>query len=89
MKFVFCEGKDDVAVLRGLAKHLGLDLCVEEFGGKNNLSILLCLSVSRQKKIVPATKVLPLKISTKKETNFQIALTMHRMLLKVGFFFKF
>lgn len=40
-KFVFCEGKDDVAVVRGLAKHLGLNLEVEEYGGKNNVSILL------------------------------------------------
>lgn len=40
-KFVFCEGKDDVAVVRGLAKHLGLDIEVDEYGGKNNVSTLL------------------------------------------------
>ena len=36
-KFVFCEGKDDELVLRSLAKALGLDIKVEEYGGKNNL----------------------------------------------------
>lgn len=41
MKFVFCEGKDDVAVVRGLAAHLGLSLEVEEYGGKNKVSLLL------------------------------------------------
>jgi hypothetical protein len=41
MKFVFCEGKDDVAVVRGLATHLKLNLRVEAFGGKNNLPIFL------------------------------------------------
>ena len=41
MKFVFCEGKDDVAVVRGLAAHLGLSLAVEEYGGKNKVSLLL------------------------------------------------
>jgi hypothetical protein len=41
MKFVFCEGKDDVAVVRGLASHLNLDFQVEEYGGKNNLSLFL------------------------------------------------
>lgn len=41
MKFVFCEGKDDVAVVRGLAAHLQLDLQVEEYRGKNNLSLFL------------------------------------------------
>jgi len=41
MKFVFCEGKDDVAVVRGLAAYLGLTFEVEEYGGKNNVSILL------------------------------------------------
>ena len=41
MKIVFCEGKDDVAVVRGLATHLGLNLQVEEYGGKNNVSALL------------------------------------------------
>lgn len=41
MKFVFCEGKDDVAVVRGLALHLELDIQVEEYGGKNNLPLFL------------------------------------------------
>src|SRR5208282_3619082 len=41
MKFVFCEGKDDVAVVRGLASHLKLDIQVEEYGGKNNLPLFL------------------------------------------------
>jgi hypothetical protein len=41
MKFVFCEGKDDVAVVNGLASVLNLDLKVEEYGGKNKLSIFL------------------------------------------------
>ncbi len=47
LKFVFCEGKDDVAVVRGLASHLQLDLQVEEHGGKNQLPLLL---VSLQKR---------------------------------------
>ena len=41
MKFVFCEGKDDVAVVRELAGHLQLDLRVEAYSGKNNLSLFL------------------------------------------------
>jgi hypothetical protein len=41
MKFVFCEGKDDVAVVRGLAAHLKLDFQVEQYGGKNNLAPFL------------------------------------------------
>jgi len=41
MKFVFCEGKDDVAVVRGIASHLKLDIQVEEYAGKNNLSVFL------------------------------------------------
>jgi len=41
MKFVFCEGKDDVAVLRSLASHLKLDVQVEEYGGKSNLANFL------------------------------------------------
>ncbi|MGA3267853.1 MAG: DUF3226 domain-containing protein [Verrucomicrobiota bacterium] len=41
MKFVFCEGKDDVAVVCGLASHLQLNLQVEEYGGKNKLPMFL------------------------------------------------
>jgi hypothetical protein len=41
MKFVFCEGKDDVAVVRSLASHLKLVIQVEEYGGKNNLPLFL------------------------------------------------
>lgn len=41
MKFVFCEGKDDVAVVRGLASHLNLDLRIEDYLGRNNLSLFL------------------------------------------------
>ena len=41
IKFVFCEGKDDVAVVRGLASHLKLDIQVEEYGGKDNLPLFL------------------------------------------------
>jgi hypothetical protein len=41
MKFVFCEGKDDVAVVRGLASHLKLDIQIEEYGGKDNLPLFL------------------------------------------------
>src|SRR5438309_2225137 len=41
MKFVFCEGKDDVAVLRSLVTHLGLDVKVESYDGKNKVPILL------------------------------------------------
>ena len=41
MKIVFCEGKDDVAVVRGLATHLGLNIEVEPYNGKNNLSNFL------------------------------------------------
>jgi hypothetical protein len=28
MKFVFCEGDDDVAVVKGLVKHLKLEITV-------------------------------------------------------------
>ncbi len=41
MKLVFCEGKDDVAVVRGLASHLKLDIQVEEYGGKDKLPLFL------------------------------------------------
>jgi hypothetical protein len=41
MKFIFCEGKDDVAVLRGLTSHLKLEIQVEEYGGKSNLANFL------------------------------------------------
>ncbi len=41
MKFVFCEGKDDVAVVRGLEAHLGLQINVEPYGGKNSLPSFL------------------------------------------------
>lgn len=41
MKFVFCEGKDDVAVVRGLAEYLKLELQVEEYGGKSKLPSFL------------------------------------------------
>ncbi len=41
MKFIFCEGKDDVAVLRGLTSHLKLEIQVEEFGGKSKLANFL------------------------------------------------
>lgn len=37
MKFVFCEGDDDVAVVKGLVKHLKLEITVEKYGGKDNL----------------------------------------------------
>jgi hypothetical protein len=40
-KIVFCEGKDDVAVVRGLTTHLGLDIEVESYDGKNKLPLLL------------------------------------------------
>jgi hypothetical protein len=40
-KIVFCEGKDDVAVVQGLATHLGLNIEVEPYDGKNKLPILL------------------------------------------------
>jgi hypothetical protein len=41
MKYVFCEGKDDVAVVRGLASHLKLDIKAEGYGGKSNLPLFL------------------------------------------------
>jgi hypothetical protein len=41
MRFVFCEGKDDVAVVRGLEAHLRLQIYVEQYGGKNSLSLFL------------------------------------------------
>jgi hypothetical protein len=41
MKIVFCEGKDDVAVVRGLATDLKLDIEVEPYDGKDKLSIFL------------------------------------------------
>lgn len=38
MKFVFCEGGDDLAVIGGVATSIGLtDFRVEEFKGKSNL----------------------------------------------------
>jgi len=40
-KIVFCEGKDDVAVVRSLATHLGLSIEIESYDGKNNLSNVL------------------------------------------------
>lgn len=36
-RFVFCEGPDDVSVVRGLVGLLQVDLQVEPFSGKNNL----------------------------------------------------
>jgi hypothetical protein len=36
-RFVFCEGPDDVSVVRGLVGLLQVDLQVEPFRGKNNL----------------------------------------------------
>lgn len=41
MKFVFCEGKDDVAVVRSLTVHLNLAIQVEQYGGRNTLSLFL------------------------------------------------
>ena len=40
-KFVFCEGKDDVAVVRGLAEHLKLEVVVGEYQGRDNLANFL------------------------------------------------
>jgi len=40
-KIVFCEGKDDVAVVRGLVTHLGLKIDVESYDGKDKLPVLL------------------------------------------------
>jgi hypothetical protein len=38
MKFVFCEGGDDLAVIKGVAGSIGLnDLRIEPFLGKDNL----------------------------------------------------
>jgi hypothetical protein len=38
LKFVFCEGADDVAVVKGVADSIGLaELQIEGIGGKNNL----------------------------------------------------
>ncbi len=42
MKFVFCEGKDDLAVIQGVAVSIGLnDLNIEFFSGKDNLTHFL------------------------------------------------
>lgn len=41
MKFAFCEGKNDQAVIQTLVKHLALDIQVEWTGGKNNISNFL------------------------------------------------
>ncbi|HSY43870.1 MAG TPA: DUF3226 domain-containing protein [Candidatus Acidoferrum sp.] len=41
MKFLFCEGKNDKAVIQSLLKHLGMDARVEWTGGKDNLSNFL------------------------------------------------
>jgi hypothetical protein len=39
LKFVFCEGKDDVAVINGLAQFIGVsDLRIEPFLGKDKLT---------------------------------------------------
>jgi hypothetical protein len=40
-KFVFCEGKDDVAVIRSLAKNVGLVVTIEDYGGRNKLTNFL------------------------------------------------
>jgi hypothetical protein len=40
-KIVFCEGKDDMAVVRGLVEHLNLNIAVEPYDGKDKLPILL------------------------------------------------
>jgi hypothetical protein len=38
LKFVFCEGKDDLAVITGVAQSIGIaGLNIEPFGGKNKL----------------------------------------------------
>lgn len=38
LKFVFCEGSDDVAVIKGLMDSAGLaGVSIEPFGGKDNL----------------------------------------------------
>jgi hypothetical protein len=47
MKFLFCEGKNDQAVIQSLAKHLALDIRVEWTGGKNNLSNFLSVLSKR------------------------------------------
>jgi hypothetical protein len=42
MKFVFSEGKDDLAVIRGVAKSINLEnLRIEETEGRNNLGRVL------------------------------------------------
>ncbi len=42
LKFVFCEGKDDEAVIKAVAQSVGLsDLTIEPFGGKNRLRLFL------------------------------------------------
>jgi hypothetical protein len=41
MKFLFCEGKNDKAVIQSLLKHLEIDARVEWTGGKDNLSNFL------------------------------------------------
>lgn len=48
MKFVFCEGGDDLAVIKGVAGSIGIqDLQVEEFRGRNNLRNFLRLAKTR------------------------------------------
>jgi hypothetical protein len=42
MKFVFCEGGDDLAVVRGVADSIGLaEILIEPYQGKNNLGNFL------------------------------------------------
>ena len=42
MKFVFCEGKDDLAVIQGVAVSIGLiNLNIEFYSGKDNLTHFL------------------------------------------------
>lgn len=47
-KFVFCEGGDDVAVIRGVAESISLpDVRVEPFQGKNQLGKFLASVLTR------------------------------------------
>jgi hypothetical protein len=42
LKFVFCEGKDDVAVINGVAQSIGITgLSIDAIGGKDNLKNVL------------------------------------------------
>lgn len=84
MRFVFCEGKDDVAVVRGLAECLKLEIQVEEYRGKDNLPTFL---VSLQKRPDFAQqKVIAMAILRDADNDLKASFTsVHDALIRSGF----